>query len=93
MMHAIRPEVATENPDAAVWLIKGYQPGPAAVGVLATAKGGARPYPMVPSMGLLHTALGDRTRRLHQGRGGRRQGAGRRQGGLRRRRQQAGFLQ
>lgn len=58
MMHAIRPEVATQNPNAGVWLIDGYQPGPAAVGVVANAQGGARPYPMVPWMGLLHETLG-----------------------------------
>lgn len=58
MIHAIRPEVAAANPDAAVWLIEGYQPGPAAVGVMANAQGGARPYPMVPWMGLLHETLG-----------------------------------
>jgi multiple sugar transport system substrate-binding protein len=57
MAHGIRPEVATKNPNAATWLIKGYTPGPAAVGVLANANAGARPYPMVPFMGLLHTAL------------------------------------
>jgi ABC-type glycerol-3-phosphate transport system substrate-binding protein len=58
MMHAIRPEMATENPNTAVWLMQGYQPGPAAVGVIANAQGGARPYPMVPWMGLLHETLG-----------------------------------
>jgi multiple sugar transport system substrate-binding protein len=58
MMHATRPEIAAANPDAAVWLIQGYQPGPAAVGVVANANGGARPYPMVPWMGLLHETLG-----------------------------------
>jgi ABC-type glycerol-3-phosphate transport system substrate-binding protein len=58
MMHAIRPEVAQQNPNAAVWLIDGYQPGPAAVGVIANAQGGSRPYPMVPWMGLLHETLG-----------------------------------
>jgi multiple sugar transport system substrate-binding protein len=57
MVHGIRPEVAAKNPNAATWLIKGYKPGPAAVGVLANANGGAKPYPMVPYMGLLHTAL------------------------------------
>jgi hypothetical protein len=59
MMHAIRPEVATANPDVAPWLLSGYQPGPAAAGVIATAMGGARPYPMLPYMGLLHTAAQD----------------------------------
>ena len=57
MMHAIRPEVAANNPGVAPWLIKGFQPGPTAVGVIATANGGAKPYPMLPYMGLLHTAL------------------------------------
>ena len=58
MVHAIRPEVARANPDAATWLIPGVEPTPAAEGVLATAAAGVRPYPMSPSMGLLHTALG-----------------------------------
>ena len=58
MMHATRPEIATANADTAVWLIQGYQPGPAAVGVVGNATGGARPYPMVPWMGLLHETLG-----------------------------------
>ena len=57
MANGIRPEIATKNPNAATWLIKGYTPGPAAVGVIGNANNGARPYPMVPYMGLLHTAL------------------------------------
>jgi multiple sugar transport system substrate-binding protein len=57
MMHAIRPEIATTHSEAATWLIKGFKPGPAAVGILATANAGAKPYPMLPYMGLLHTAL------------------------------------
>ena len=57
MVNGIRPEIATKNPNAATWLIKGYQPGPAAIGVNGNANNGARPYPMVPYMGLLHTAL------------------------------------
>jgi ABC-type glycerol-3-phosphate transport system substrate-binding protein len=56
MMHAIRPDVATQHPDVAPWLLAGYQPGASAVGVIATAQGGAKPYPMTPYMGLLHTA-------------------------------------
>ena len=59
MMHGIAPETAANNPNAAVWLIAGYQPGPAAVGVVANATSGARPYPMVPWMGLLHETLGN----------------------------------
>jgi len=50
-------EMANANPNAAVWLIKGYTPGDAAVGVLAAASMGATPYPSIPHMGLLHGAL------------------------------------
>ncbi|MET3900783.1 multiple sugar transport system substrate-binding protein [Devosia sp. UYZn731] len=57
MMHGMSPAVIAAHPDAATWLVKGYTPGPAAVGVIATANGGARAYPMQPYMGLLHTAL------------------------------------
>jgi ABC-type glycerol-3-phosphate transport system substrate-binding protein len=57
MMHAIRPEVATTHPDSAPWLMKGFRPGAASVGVIATAMAGAKAYPMLPYMGLLHTAL------------------------------------
>lgn len=58
MVYGIRPEVGIAHPDVATWLTKDYKPGPGAVGVLATAKGGAKPYPMQPYMGLMHTALG-----------------------------------
>ena len=67
MVYGIRPEVGQSNPDAATWLIKDYKPGPGAVGVLANATGGAKPYPMVPYMGLLHTALGAELGGLHAG--------------------------
>ncbi|MCB2115792.1 MAG: extracellular solute-binding protein [Rhodobacteraceae bacterium] len=59
MMVGVSPEMMAKHADAAVWLIKGYEPTPAAVGVIADVDQGARPYPMVPYMGLLHTALGD----------------------------------
>jgi ABC-type glycerol-3-phosphate transport system substrate-binding protein len=68
MMHGIRPEVAQKHADVTPWLIKGYQPTPAAMGVIATMKAGAKPYPMVPYMGLLHTALGDELGEFMQGR-------------------------
>ena len=55
---ALNPDMVAANNDAAVWLVDGYTPGPAAAGVAATAQGGARPYPMVPQIGLLHNALG-----------------------------------
>ncbi|GAA6207855.1 extracellular solute-binding protein [Cognatishimia sp. WU-CL00825] len=60
MTHAIRPailddaEIATQ----AVWLIDGYNPTPAAEGVFAAAQSQTIPYPMLPFMGLMHTALG-----------------------------------
>lgn len=57
MMNGISPDMMNANVNAATWLIAGYTPGPAAVGVIANATGGARAYPMLPYMGLLHTAL------------------------------------
>ncbi|MFY8032028.1 MAG: ABC transporter substrate-binding protein, partial [Devosia sp.] len=57
MVHGISPEMVAKNPNVATWLVAGYTPGPAAVGVIANATGGARAYPMQPYMGLLHTAL------------------------------------
>jgi multiple sugar transport system substrate-binding protein len=57
MVHGISPEMVKQNEAAATWLVQGYTPGPAAVGVIGNATGGARPYPMQPYMGLLHTAL------------------------------------
>ena len=67
MMVGISPEMMKENPTAAVWLIDGYEPTEAATGVVADLQGGARPYPMVPYMGLLHTALGDNLAEYLQG--------------------------
>jgi ABC-type glycerol-3-phosphate transport system substrate-binding protein len=57
MVHGISPDMVAKNPAVATWLVKGYTPGAAAVGVIANANGGARAYPMQPYMGLLHTAL------------------------------------
>ena len=57
MVKGISPETVAANPTAATWLVAGFEPGPAAVGVIGNATGGARAYPMVPYMGLLHTAL------------------------------------
>jgi ABC-type glycerol-3-phosphate transport system substrate-binding protein len=67
MMKGIAPEVAAANPEAAAWLISGYEPTPAAVGVFETVQAGAKPYPMLPYMGLLHTALGDNLAEFMQG--------------------------
>lgn len=58
MVHGIRPEVAQNNPSAATWLMKDFAAPATAQGVLGTASAGAKPYPMSPYMGLMHTALG-----------------------------------
>lgn len=60
MMNGIRPELMgnEEIRTQAVWLIDGYTPTDAAKGVFAAANAGTIPYPMLPYMGLMHTALG-----------------------------------
>ena len=68
LAHGASAEIANANSDAAVWLTDGFQPGPAAGGVLASAEAGARPYPMLPYIGLLHTALGNELVEFMQGR-------------------------
>ncbi len=58
LVSGLTPDMVAANNDDAVWLLDGFTPGPAAAGVAATAQGGAKPYPMIPQMGLLHAALG-----------------------------------
>jgi len=59
MMNGIAPNRLDDKmAPLAVWLIDGYEPTPAAVGVFAAANMNATPYPMLPYQGLLHTALG-----------------------------------
>lgn len=60
LMNAINPSILSDADVAkqAVWLIDGYQPTDAAVGVFAAAEASAVPYPMLPYQGLLHSALG-----------------------------------
>jgi len=67
LMHGISPEVIAANNAAAVWLGKGYTPSKASAGVSATAAGGAAPYPMLPFMGTLHSALGSEISDFLQG--------------------------
>lgn len=67
MVNGLRPDIISANNDEAVWLANGFTPGPAAAGVFATAQSGARPYPMIPFMGLLHTALGNELSDFLQG--------------------------
>ncbi len=60
MKNGIDPKIATneETRTQAVWLLDGYQPTDAAKGVFAAVDMGTTPYPMLPYMGLMHTALG-----------------------------------
>ena len=60
-------EMANANPNATVWLINGYTPGQAAVGVAAAAQMGAAPYPSIPQMGLLHGAMSNEMVEFLQG--------------------------
>lgn len=70
LMNGIRPEILQDAEVAtqAVWLIEGYEPTPAAEGVFAAATSGTVPYPMLPYMGLMHTALGAELDDFMQGR-------------------------
>lgn len=68
MMNGIRPDMLNdETSPLAVWLIEGYQPTDAAQGVFAAAQMGTTPYPMLPYMGLLHSALGNELSDFMQG--------------------------
>lgn len=67
MLNGISPERIAANSDLAVWLGEGFVPTPASAGVIASAQGGAAPYPMTPYMGLMHTALGDNLAPFLQG--------------------------
>ena len=60
MMNGISPSMMSDENirTQAVWLIEGYKPTDAAIGVFEAAKMGTTPYPMLPYMGLMHTALG-----------------------------------
>ena len=60
MMNGISPSMMSDENirTQAVWLIDGYKPTDAAIGVFEAAKMGTTPYPKLPYMGLMHTALG-----------------------------------
>lgn len=68
MMVGFSPEMAAENPNAAVWLIDGYEPTPSAAGVYASVAGGAPGYSMLPYMGLLHDAFSNNLTAFFTGR-------------------------
>lgn len=56
LVSALNEDMLAEHNDDAIWLIDGYVPGPAAQGVSATAMAGAKPYPMIPYINLMHNA-------------------------------------
>lgn len=58
LVSGMTPDMVQANNDDAVWLLDGFTPGPSAAGVAATVQGGAKPYPMIPQIGIMHNALG-----------------------------------
>ena len=58
LVTALNEDMVKANNDDAIWLLDGFVPGAAAAGVSATAQGGAKPYPMIPQIGIMHNALG-----------------------------------
>ena len=68
LAHATSPALLNdETMSQAVWLMDGFEAQPVNEGVLATVAAGAAPYPMLPYMGLLHTAAGDNIADFLQG--------------------------
>jgi multiple sugar transport system substrate-binding protein len=67
LAHGASTEMANAHPDDAVWLMKGYTPGAMTGGTLASLQGGAKAYPMAPSMDVLHSALGGEIAAFLQG--------------------------
>jgi multiple sugar transport system substrate-binding protein len=58
-MEGIKPDMVKAHNDAAVWLVKGYEPTPLSKGAFDSAEAGAPPYPASTALGILHTALGN----------------------------------
>lgn len=68
MKEATSPAILNDTTMAeAVWMIDGYTPAPVSAGVFAAIAAGSQPYPMLPFMGLLHTAAGDNIADFLQG--------------------------
>ncbi len=59
LMHALRPEVVTENNGATLWLRSNYVPNRYSQAVIDSVEAGAPPYPMLPQAGLAHGAIGE----------------------------------
>ncbi|MDD9910227.1 MAG: extracellular solute-binding protein [Ahrensia sp.] len=58
LVSAMTADMVAKHNDDAIWLLDGFKPGPAAAGVTETVVGGAKAYPMVPYINLMHNALG-----------------------------------
>ena len=58
LVSVMNSDLMAEHNDKAIWLIDGFKPGPAAAGVSETAAAGAKPYPKIPYINLMHNALG-----------------------------------
>ena len=60
-MAGIDSETVAAAPDAAIWLIEGYEPNDMSAGAIASATANPAPpaYPSTTQMGLMHTALGN----------------------------------
>ena len=56
-MEGLDEEMVAANHGAAIWLIKGYEPGQYAEGAFATVANGALPYPASSQMGLMQSAI------------------------------------
>jgi ABC-type glycerol-3-phosphate transport system substrate-binding protein len=68
MAHGTSPAILNdETMSEAVWMIEGYEPAPVNAGVFSAIAAGTKPFPMLPYMGLLHTALGDNLADFLQG--------------------------
>lgn len=68
MKEATSPGILnSETMSQAVWMIDGYKPAPVNDGVFAAINANTTPYPMLPFMGLLHTAAGDNIADFLQG--------------------------
>ena len=60
-MEGIDSDTVAVAPDAAIWLIEGYEPSAMSGGAIASAvaQPAPPPYPSTTQMGLMHTALGN----------------------------------
>lgn len=68
MKNGISPSILNDTTmGEAVWMIEGYKPAPVNAGVFTAIEMGTKPYPMLPYMGLLHTAVGDNLADFLQG--------------------------